>query len=122
MRYLVILFLTLGLGGAFGQEPTPRAERLEQRLEQIRDRVRPTPEQVEKLKPILREEAVQLKALRERAGQGGSRREKLKLAREARGIRDRADAQLKQVLTKTQWSELERLRSEWRDEARAARR
>jgi len=95
-----------------------RAEQGRERLEQMKDRLRLTPEQVERVRPVLIDEMQQLKALRDRRSNGSpSRRDRFKLAREARGIQDKADEQLKTILTKDQMKELKKIRDERRRQA-----
>lgn len=89
-----------------------------ERLEQIKERLKLTPEQVEQARPILVEEIQKLKALRESNPGGGSRRDRLKMAREFKRIQEDADDRLKKVLTKDQMNELKRMREERRQEMR----
>jgi len=59
-----------------------------------------------------------LKALRESSSGGGSRRDRLKMARELKRIQDDADDQLKKVLSKEQMNELKKIREERRQQLR----
>jgi hypothetical protein len=88
-----------------------------QRLEQIKERLKLTPEQVEQVRPILADEVEKLKALREK-NSGGSRRDRRKMAREFKGIQDEADDRLKKVLSKEQMKELKKIRDERRQQLR----
>ena len=76
MKRLVIILALLLIGSistrpaaamAAGQEPNAPAgsEQARQRLEQIKERLKLTPEQVEQVRPILADEVQKLKALRE---------------------------------------------------------
>jgi len=112
---------------AAAQEQTPappkgeqaRADQARERLEQFKERLNLTPEQIEGVRPVLVEEAQQLKALREKAGDTGqNRRARLTLARELRAIQDRTDDQLKKVLSKEQMNELKKIREERREQLR----
>jgi Spy/CpxP family protein refolding chaperone len=128
-RLVIILVLLIGsiptlTAAAAGQEPTapPAAppavpDQARQRLEQIKERLKLTPEQVEQVRPILSDEVQKLKALRE-ANSGGSRRDRRKMAREFKRIQDEADDQLKKVLSKEQMNELKKLREERRQQLR----
>ena len=90
-----------------------------ERLEQFKERLKLTPDQVERVRPVLIEEAQKLKALREKADDSGrSRRARLELARELRAIRDQTDNQLKKVLSKEQMNELKKIREERREQLR----
>lgn len=129
-RLLVIIALMLvGILPAVAQEPTTPAtpgqampEQARQRLEQIKERLKLTPEQVEQVRPIITDEMQKLKALREKNGggtaSGGSRRDRMKMAREFKRIQDDVDDQLKKVLSKEQMSELKKIREERRQEMR----
>lgn len=88
-----------------------------QRLEQIKERLKLTPEQLEQVRPILEDEVQKLKALRE-SSSGGSRRDHRKMAREFKQIQDDADDRLKRVLSKEQMNELKKLRDERRQQLR----
>jgi Spy/CpxP family protein refolding chaperone len=123
MKRLVIILTLLLIGSisprASAQEPNAPAmpDQARQRLEQIKERLKLTPEQVEQVRPILTDEVQKLKALRE-ANSGGGRRDRRKMAREFKRIQDDADDQLKKVLSKEQMSELKKLRDERRQQMR----
>jgi hypothetical protein len=122
---VLTIYASPTLAAAQEQTPVPpktgqaQADRAMERLEQFKERLKLTPEQVERVRPVLVEEAQQLKALREKAGDSGqSRRARLKLARELRAIQDRTDDQLKKVLSKEQMNELKKIREERREQLR----
>jgi hypothetical protein len=128
MKRFVIVFALLliwamparaGQEGQEGQERNapPGAEQARQRLEQIKERLALTPEQVEQVRPILQDEVQKLKALRETHSSGG-RRDRRKLGRELKHIQGETDDQLKKVLSKEQMKELKKLRDEWRQQLR----
>jgi Spy/CpxP family protein refolding chaperone len=123
MKRLVIILTLLLIGSnstrTAAQEPNAPAvpDQAMQRLEQIKERLKLTPEQVEKVRPILTDEVQKLKALRE-SNSGGSRRDRRKMAREFKRIQGDADDQLKKVLSKEQMSELKKLRDERRQQLR----
>lgn len=99
-----------------------RAERLQERLQQIKERLKLTPDQVDQVRPVIAAEAEQLKALREKYGSGDqSRRTRMKMGRELRGIRNETDEKLKRILSKDQMNELKKMREEWRQERREGR-
>jgi hypothetical protein len=139
MKRLAIILALLSIGSiptraaaavvAPCQEPaapqTPAApnapavpDQARERLEQIKERLKLTPEQIEQVRPILSEEVQKLKALRESNPGGGSRRDRLKMAREFKRIQDEADDRLKKVLSKEQMNELKKLREERRQQMR----
>jgi hypothetical protein len=75
-----------------------------------------TPDQLEKVKPILQKEGEQLKALRPEGGfQSLSRRDKFKVGKQMKGVRESTDKELAAVLSKDQMSELKKFRSEQRE-------
>ena len=124
---VALLMICAAPARAAAQEQTPAPPKVEQaqtdqvraRLEQFVERLKLTPEQIERVRPVLVEEAQQLKALREKAGNAGEgRRAKLKLARELRAIQDRVDDELKKVLSKEQMNELKKIRDERREQLR----
>lgn len=142
MKRLAIILASLLIGSiptvastAPGQDPAPNPppnaapntaqdaapqipEQARQRLEQIKERLQLTPEQIEQVRPILIDEVQKLKALRDSNPGGGSRRDRLKMAREFKRIQDDADDRLKKVLTKEQMNELKKMREERRQELR----
>ncbi len=110
------LLLSLAAPGATPQTVDPeRKEQFQERLQKIKDRLELTPEQVEKVRPILIEEMQQMKGVRDKYSGEQSRRSRLRMARELRGIRDAADQQLKQILSKKQMDELKKIREENRE-------
>jgi Spy/CpxP family protein refolding chaperone len=123
MKRLIIILTLLLIGTlpgrAAAQEPTAPAvpEQARQRIEQIKERLKLTPEQVEQVRPILADEVQKLKALRE-SNSGGGRRDRRKMAREFKRIQGETDDQLKKVLSKEQMKELKTLRDEWRQQMR----
>lgn len=95
----------------------PSRERLEERLDSIKQRLALTPEQVEAIRPILKTEGQKLQALKDRAGDGGgSRRDRRKLGRELKDIRKSTDEQLSRVLSQEQMKELKAIREETRQQ------
>lgn len=98
----------------------PQNAQLQQRLDEMKRRLDLSPEQVERLRPILRTEAEKMKALRDRT-QGQSRRGKRQALRELRDIQSETDTQLRTVLSSQQMDELKKLREEWRRELRERR-
>jgi hypothetical protein len=96
-----------------------RKEQLQQRLQQVKDRLNLTPEQAEQVRPVLTEEVESLRALREKYNQNGQdRRTRMKMGRELRSIRSAADDKLKKILSKQQMDEWKKIREEWRQDLR----
>src|SRR5262245_33203864 len=94
-------------------------EQLRERLEELKLRLELTPEQVEQIRPVLREEFQKLKAVRDKYNeQGRKRRTRLQMARELRKIQDATDNQLKKILSKKQMEELKKIRQGRREQIR----
>ncbi len=103
------------------QEPAEgqRGEKMQQRLQQVKERLNLTPEQIEQVRPVFMDEMQQMKAVRDKYGtENQNRRTKFKMARELRGIRENADQKLQTILSKQQIAELKKMRKEWREESR----
>lgn len=119
---LSALLLMLGLPGmaqqATGQD---KREQLQQRLDEIKERLALTPEQVDQIRPVLVDELQQMKAVRDQYGDSPNRRTRLKMAREVRGIQSATDDKLKTFLSKMQMDELKKIREEMREEFRQRR-
>lgn len=117
---VLMLLAVLASPAAARQETPQRPEDAQQRLEQLKERLALTPEQVEEVRPLLADEAKRLRALRAKhEGTGGqSRRDRRNMAKELRDIQADTNAKLKKVLSKRQMDELAKLREEWRREFR----
>lgn len=124
-KITVVLVLTLLLAPALlhgrAQDAPKKPEALQDRVEQLKDRLQLTPEQVEQVRPVLAEEFRQLQAIREKYAAGeGKRRARIKMGREMRGVLDAADEKLRKILSKSQMDQLEAMRKEARDRFRDA--
>jgi hypothetical protein len=120
MKTKLALMLWLAIAGttAIANAQEPR-DRVQQRLEEIKDRLALTPEQIEQVRPVLTEEAQKLRALRDRyEGGNQSRRSRRGMVRELRDIRSDAEKKLTRILSKSQMDELKKLREQWREELR----
>jgi periplasmic protein CpxP/Spy len=124
-HFIILTLLLIGslspcpADAAASQEQTAPAvpEQARQRLDQIKERLKLTPEQIEQVRPILADEVQKLKALRETSS-GGGRRDRLKKGREFKRIQEETDDRLEKVLSKDQMRELKKLREEWRQQIR----
>lgn len=116
---LVVWLAVAAPPAAAVQSQEPGAQ-IQQRLEAIKERLALTPDQIERVRPVLAEEAKKLRALRDKyaSGEGQSRRSRRSMARELRDIRSDADEQLKRILSRQQMDELKDIREEWRQELR----
>jgi hypothetical protein len=116
---ILAVLVAVGAPALAAQDSTQdRAAQARERFEQMKDRLQLTPEQVEKVRPVLLDEARQLQALRDEYRDGGGRGARRKLAREARSIQSRTDDQLKTILSKSQMDEVKKIREERRQELR----
>lgn len=115
-----ILALVLTAGAVHArQQPTvePQADQARQRLQEMKDRLALTPEQIESLRPVLAEEMQKLQALRDKYDAGGQdRRTRLKMGRELRDIRSHAEEKMKPILSKRQMQEMKKIREERQQE------
>ena len=110
-RFAVLLF-ALALP-VFGQ--VPNGQQLRARLIEARVSLNLTPEQTEKIVPVLLEE---FRALLEVRDSGDGPRQKLRAAGE---IRSKADGQLKDLLDEEQVKEMAKLREQCRTQGRKQR-
>jgi hypothetical protein len=118
-KTLSLVFLLL----VSGQQPNDRdLDRLFERIDQVRARLELTPQQVEQIRPILRDEFFKFRDVQDKYdGQDQNARTRLRMARELKDIQDETDDRLKKILTKKQMSELEKIREENRKELRESR-
>lgn len=93
----------------------PNGQQLRARLAEVRETLNLTPEQTEKVIPVLVEEFRALIAVRD-----GSDRPRQKL-REAGEIQSKTDGQLKEILDEKQQKDLAGIREQWRKERRKGR-
>ena len=90
----------------------------ELKIEELKKRLNLTPEQEQRLAPLVQNRNAKLKALRERSGDDTSRRARKAMLKEARGIQEGFVEQVEPILTKEQLKEWEAIRAEMRDAAR----
>lgn len=92
-----------------------QTEQIQQRIEELKERLDLTPEQIEQMRPVLEEELEKLKAVRAKySGDSQSRGAKLRIARELRAVRSSADDRLRRILSKQQMDEMKKIREERR--------
>ena len=121
--YPVIVALAVLLGGpssAAEAEPSKeqRQQAAELKIEELKERLKLTPEQEQRLAPLVQDRNAKLKALRERSGEAPSRRERRAMLKEAREIQEDFVEQVEPILTKEQLKEWEAIRAELRETAR----
>jgi Spy/CpxP family protein refolding chaperone len=95
------------------EAPAPGAE-----LQNMRDRLGLTADQEARIQPLVAERNARLQALRGTVDPSASRRARLKVAREARGIQDEYVKQVEPILTAEQRKQWDAERSERRSEMR----
>ena len=121
---LAVLAVTLANGPAVASDREGDAERLQQRVEAFKDRLKLTPEQTERLEPIFLESLAARRDILAKYGVSGderpelSMRQKISLARELRAARNASDAEIGEHLTAEQRAELKKIQDEWRDRFR----
>ena len=132
-----LLVFGLAMGAAlFAQDPPakqqdkpsksesdgPKDDRVGQgqkRLAEVQARLKLTPEQQEKVRPIVIEEMKQLRAARDEMQSSGQRpRDRMKAGRKVRSIQDDTEAKLKPILSKEQMAEYKKIREERKAEIR----
>lgn len=118
-----LLFALIALAGitlpAIAAEPTDAQQQaLETKIQELRARLALTPEQEQKIAPLLEARNQKLRDLRAKYGDDASRRDKLAMLREGKAIQKDFDAQLEPILTEEQLKEWQ----QFRDETRAAAR
>jgi len=122
-KYRIALIGALAAGCLLAQSPPPPQfeERLNQRMQQVKDQLQVTPEQADQIRPLFVDELQQLKAILDRYGdpRDASLMTKRKMRLESKSIQERTDDQLKTILSKQQMKDLEKLREQWRQERRA---
>ena len=121
---LAVLAVTLANGPAVASDREGDAERLQQRVEAFKDRLKLTPEQTERLEPIFLESLAARRDILAKYGVSAderpelSMRQKISLARELRAARNASDAEIGEHLTAEQRAELKKIQDEWRDRFR----
>ena len=119
VKTLSLVFFLL----ASAQQPNDRdLDRLFERIDQVRSRLELTPQQVEQVRPILRDEFFKLRDLQDKYDdKDQNARTRLRMARELKDIQNDADNRLKKILTKKQMTELKKIREENREQPRESR-
>lgn len=119
---VIVAFAVLVAAPSSAAEAEPSKEQRQQaaelKIEELKERLKLTPEQEQRLAPLVQDRNAKLKALRERSGDAPSRRERRAMLKEARGIQENFIEQVEPVLTKEQLKEWEAIRTELRETAR----
>lgn len=102
---------------AYAAEPTAeQRDAMQMKVEGLRSRLALTPEQEEKIAPLVRERNEKFQALRAKSNPNASKSEKRALLQEARGIQDDFVARVEPLLSQEQKKEWEAIRKETRKE------
>ena len=120
MPLILVLLLSAVLPQLSGQERNnqPSLDTVRQKIDEVKERLALTPDQIEKIRPVLVDELQRFRAVRDKVNAGDqSRRDRLDAARELRQIRSDADNKLKKILSKKQMDELKKVREEWRQQS-----
>lgn len=119
---LVLALLSIVAAPAWARQDSgasQQKERIEQRIDDLKERLALTPEQIEQIRPVLEDELRKAQAVRQKySGSTQSRRTRLKMARELKEIQSSADDRLRKILTKEQMNELKKIREERRAQLR----
>lgn len=109
---------------AQAQEQAPsedRAAQVRERMAHIQVRLNLTPEQTEKLKPILQQQITELRNVRDKHSGDTSRRGKVSMAREMKGVQDKYDGSINAILTPEQQKEWRKIKEERKQEMKQKR-
>jgi Spy/CpxP family protein refolding chaperone len=90
-------------------------------MEGLQARLKLTPDQMEKLKPILQQEMTELRGVRDKHSGDSSRRGKLSMAREMKGVQDKYDDSINAILTPEQQTEWKKIKEERKQELKQKR-
>ena len=94
-------------------KPAVDKDKVQKRLAEYKARLNLTDEQVAAMKPLMREEAQKLKAIKDKYADDTSRRAKKKMLKEAKTVQDHFTGQLKGILSEDQmkiWGEIKKER------------
>jgi hypothetical protein len=114
LSVIVALSSALPAAGSAAEPAESRREAMELKIQELRDRLALTPEQEQKLAPLIEERNAKLKDLFSRRDAESSRREKRAMMSEARAIQQAFNAQIEPILTAEQKREWEAFRQEAR--------
>jgi Spy/CpxP family protein refolding chaperone len=119
-----VLVLCLAVVPAYAQQAASsqdRAEQARERIAQLQSRLKLTPEQVERLKPIIQQEVQELRAVRDKYASEASRRAKVSMAREMKGIQQKYEGSVAAILTPEQAREWNEIKQERKQEMKQKR-
>lgn len=98
------------------QRDPQRAERVQQRIQEVENRLALTSDQAERVRPVLADMLEIRRAVQDDyASRDQGRNSRRRMARELRAIQLHADAWLERFLSSAQLDELRTIRREWQD-------
>jgi periplasmic protein CpxP/Spy len=119
VRTLIVAVALLGASALPAAEPAEsQRQAIELKIQELRERLALTPDQEQKLAPLIEERNTKLRNLFSRYGADASRREKRAMLSEAKSIQEGFNRQIEPILTADQMREWEAFRKEARAEAR----
>ena len=98
-----------------------RAAQVRERFEQLQARLKLTPEQAEKLKPVLQKQFEEMRQVRDNNASDTSRRGKAKMMREMKDVQDKHAGEIAAILTPEQKTEWAKIKDEAKQKARQKR-
>jgi periplasmic protein CpxP/Spy len=119
LRMFIVAAALLGTSSLPAAEPSEsQREAIELKIQELRERLALTPDQEQKLAPLIEERNTKLRNLFSRLGADASRREKRAMLSEARSIQEDFNREIEPILSADQMREWEAFRKEARAEAR----
>ena len=124
MRILSILVFCLTALSVYAQQPASsedRAAQAREKIAELQSRLKLTPEQIKTLKPIIQQEVQELRTVRDKHASDTSRRGKLNMAREMKGVQDKYDDSITAILTPEQVQEWKKIKEERKQQMKEKR-
>jgi hypothetical protein len=109
--------LVPGTAGAATESETA-ADMQVQRLEELKERLKLTPEQEAQIKPLVESRRAKMEAIRAKHAGDTSRRAKRSMAQEAKAAAQEFNKQLQPILTEEQRAEWNKIREEAREKVK----
>ena len=122
-KVLALCFLAVGIT-AFPQQQAGSEQRTAQaheRIAQLQARLKLTPDQAEKLKPVIQKEVEELRAVREQHSSDTSRRGKAKMLQAMRDVQGKYEDEIAAILTPEQKQEWKKIKEERKQEMKQKR-
>jgi Spy/CpxP family protein refolding chaperone len=119
---LMAAFCFLAAATAQAEQPTAaehtgQGTRAQERFAELQSRLKLTPEQTEKLRPIIQQETDELRAVREKYASDKSPTTRQAMQSEMKGIHERYEGQIAAILTPEQMGEWNKIKEERKSKA-----